>query len=148
LALILNGGNGTLVSPIDGVGESTSGSSEGLSGDVLGVVFEVSTGGIDLLEFSGSQISELVDGILNGVAFSVELSDLVEVFNEDTESGNFLGSSVSLLVLDLPGGPEGRERVSSGSRGDASNSKESNDKDNLVHFNKFCLYYIKICAYK
>jgi len=102
--LILDGGNGTLVSPIDGVGEAddVKVSSEGVSGDFLSVVFEVGTGGIDLLEFSGSQVSELVDGELNTFTFGIELGDLVEVFNEDTESGDFFSGSVSLLVLDLP----------------------------------------------
>jgi len=79
--LILNGGNSTLVSPIDGVGEGNGVkvSSEGLSGDVLSVVFEVGTGGIDLLEFSGGQVSELVDGEFNISSVSIESGDLVEV---------------------------------------------------------------------
>jgi len=106
---------------MDGVGKGISGSSEGASCNILSVVFEMSTRGINLLEFSSSQVSELADGILNAVAFGVELLDLVEVFNEDTESGNFLGRGVGLLVLDLPGRPEGRESISSGNRGDTSN---------------------------
>jgi len=126
--LILDGGNSTLVSPIDGVGEGldVKVSSQRVSGNFLSVVFEVGSGSIDLLEFSGSQVSELVDGILNTFTFGIESGDLVEVFNEDTESGDFFRSGVSLLVLSLPGRPEGRESISSGSGGDASDSKESN----------------------
>jgi hypothetical protein len=137
LALILNGGNGTLVSPIDGVGESINGkaSSEGVSGNFLSVVFEVSTGSIDLLEFGSSQISKLVDGELDFGVFRVHSVDLVEVFNEDTESDGFFFSSIGFLVLNLPGRPHRGKGISLESSADnTSESEKSNKKDNFVHF--------------
>jgi len=135
LALILNGGDTTLVSPIDGVGEGSNVSSEGLAGNHLSVVFVLGTGSIDSLEFSGSQVSELVDGILNVFGFSIESLDLVEVFDEDTESGHFFSGGVGLLVLGLPGGPEGSEGVGlvGIGGGNTSESQESNNDDELGH---------------
>jgi len=135
LALILNGGNTTLVSPIDSFGEGSDGSSQTVAGNHLSVVFFEGTGGIDVLEFSGSQVSELVDGILNISGFSIELLDLVEVFNEDTESGEFFGGRVGLLVLGLPGTPHGSKSISlvGISGGNTSESQESNDNDEFGH---------------
>jgi hypothetical protein len=133
LALILNGGNGTLVSPINGVGES-EGSSHGESG-FLSLGGGEGTGSIHSLEFSSSQVSELVDGELDISGFRVESVDLVEVFNEDTESCHFFRGSVSLLVLVLPGRPHGGKGISlEGSGSETGESEENNNKDCLVHF--------------
>jgi len=136
LSLILDGGNSTLVSPINGVGEGSKGTRSSQRGSGGSNLFSTEeTGSIDGLEFSFSQVSELVDGKSDTGVFSIESLDLVEVFNEDTESHDFLRSRVGLLVLVLPGRPHGGKGISlESSTGETSESEEDNDKDSLVHF--------------
>jgi len=122
--LILDGGNGTLVSPIDGVGEVSDGGGDGVGSNEFLVVFIESTSGVLKLEFGGRHVSELVKGEFSISVFSIESVDLVEVFNKDTESHGFFNSRVGLLVLDLPGIPKVGETVRSegGSEADNGNS--------------------------
>jgi len=137
LALILNRGNSTLVSPINRIRESINVkvSSKGVSGNFLSMIFEVGTRSVDLLEFSSSQVSELVDSKCDTFSFRVESVDLVEVFNEDTESDGFFSDRVGLLVLNFPGRPQRRKSISSeSSASKTSESKESNKEDKFVHF--------------
>jgi len=131
VSLVLDGGDGTLVSPIDGVGETTVdlnalgvGSKELFVGNIRG------TGSILDGEFVRSQVRELVKGKCSSFVFSIESLDLFEVLDEDTESGEFFRSSVKLLVLSLPGRPESVERVSLQSGG---HTDEDENQDNFVH---------------
>jgi len=135
VALILNRGNGTLVSPIDGVREDTidfNALSVGFKEVLLGL-FSGSRS-IDGGEFVGSQVREFVKGESSRVTvFGVKSLDLLVVFNEDTESGNFFRSSVGFLVLSFPGGPETVESVSLHGGGETDDDKK---EDNLVHFER------------
>jgi len=109
------------------------------------VVLKERSTSINLLEFSSSQVGKFVDSILDTITFSVELSDLVEVFDKDTESGNFFSSSVGLLILDLPGRPQRGKGVSSqSSAGKTSKSKKGNEEDNFIHIDlsNQIVYYI------
>jgi len=98
LALILDLGDGTLASPVNAVWE--------ISLDVVDwgdfvVLLDVAAG-IDGLELSGGEVSELVQGELEVFVGSVVLDDLLVVLFEDSESGSFFSKGVSLAVVDLP----------------------------------------------
>jgi len=120
--LILDWGDGTLVSPINFIGETTNDGSLGVLGDQLLVSFSETVAGILNFEFVSSQVSELVDGILDTTVLSVESLDLVVVVSEDGESSGFFTSSVTLVMVVLPGRPHGGEGFEGGS---GSNSSES-----------------------
>jgi len=59
--------------------------------------------------------------------FSIESGNLLEVFDEDTESDDFFGVSVGLLMLGLPSRPEAVVRVGLESGGETDNSKNQNE---------------------
>jgi len=127
LALILNGGNSTLVSPIDGIREVSNGGSEGVGGNELLVGFIETTSSVLKLEFGSSQISELVKGISGRVAFSVKSIDLEVVFDKNTVSDEFFRSAVGLLVLSLPSRPEVVVSISLDGSSEANNGKKQNE---------------------
>jgi len=125
--LILNGSNSTLGSPIDGVREVSDGRRDGVGSNVFSVGFKESTSGVLGLEFSGSQISELVKGVFSRIVFSIESGDLEDVFDEDTISDDFFSIGVGLLVLSLPSRPEVGIRVSLNGGGETDDGKKQNE---------------------
>jgi len=125
--LVLNGGDGTLSSPIDGFGEvlnveDLSGSTSGLGG----VTSIVST------EFFSGQISEVVQSEGNIILDLVEFEDGEIVLLEDLESVViFHTGGVTLLVGLLPLSVEVSHKsvVEGGTL--ASNKEDSEESDNF-----------------
>lgn len=111
ITLVLNGGDGTLGSPIDtGEGSGVEGLTVNCSGaeTVFDALIINSVGGLHasdgLLEFVASEVSKLVEGEGVGVSWVGVVSlDFDEVLEEDVFSEFFFGgSAVGLVVLDLP----------------------------------------------
>jgi len=99
-SLVLDGGDGTLSSPIDGGGEVLS--SEGVDG----FSSSVTSGGVtsvDGTEFFRAQISKVVQSELDIILDLVEFEDGEIVVGEDVESVFFFHTSrVTLVVGEFP----------------------------------------------
>jgi len=104
---MLNWGNSTLGSPIDGVRDLAS-SWRRLFG--LSLVIVLSATGM-LGEFVLVHISIVIQAEFSRLVLTVQFCDLFDIVNEGLVLGRFFMISIGLLVLGLPGVPEGSEDI-------------------------------------
>eukprot|EP00047_Mylnosiga_fluctuans_P019227 m.80297 g.80297 ORF g.80297 m.80297 type:complete len:442 (-) comp8035_c0_seq2:29-1354(-) len=128
LALVLDGGDGTLGAPVDITGVDLR------EGDLVADARGVEGAEVGGLELSQGEISELVhangEGVLASLGLSVVLVDVVDVVLEDLEAQSLLSSRVGLAEGGLELGELGLHGGGGRREGDGSKCQ---DGDNGLH---------------